>query len=755
MAALTRQARLLAPALVLLAGSIAALPSRGASPDDGGGARRMAELLQQIAARSDPSKSIFQNAARAERLEREVAAPGAGARPWLLRDLAEELLNAGRTGDAIARLDQLEAMMRSAGIGRGTPTWVDLRVRQAIANLRRGEDDNCILHHDAKSCIFPIAGSGLHGERRGSRAAAAILTELLEQDPADLRARWFLNLAFMTLGEYPEKVPQQWLLEPKLFASEHDIKPFPDVAGTVGLDANDLAGGSILEDFDGDGNLDVMASAMGLRSPLRYFRNQGDGSFSERTEAAGLTGEVGGLNILQADYDNDGWADVLVLRGAWMGSQGRYPNSLLRNQGDGTFADVTKEAGLLSFHPTQTAVWGDFDGDGWLDLFIGNETTDAGPEPSELYRNNRDGTFTECAAATGTAVTAFVKGVTSGDFDNDGRLDLYVSIWGAPNRLYHNDGPAAAAPGQAGGACALRFTDVAAAAGVTEPKHSFPTWFWDYDNDGWEDIFVSGYLVKDLGDIAADYLGRPHQAELPRLYRNNGNGTFSDVTRATRLDRVLLSMGSNYGDLDSDGWLDFYVGTGNPGMGTLLPNRAFRNSEGRLFQDVTTSGGLGHLQKGHGVSFGDIDNDGDQDIHHVLGGAFEGDRFPNALFENPGHGSHWVGLKLDGVRSNRAGVGARIKVVVRTPRGERTIHRTVRTGGSFGASPLRQEIGLGDAERIERVEILWPSGGSPHVLHGLAMDRLYVVREGEPGPTQLALRPFRLGSPPATRSSGK
>jgi hypothetical protein len=550
----------------------------------------------------------------------------------------------------------------------------------------------------------------------------------------------------MTLGEYPGGVPARWLLAPELFQSDYDIKHFPDIAGDLGLDVDDLAGGSIIEDFDGDGYLDVMVSAMGFESQLRYFRNNADGTFSQRTADAGLTGLVGGLNIMQTDYDNDGHPDVLVLRGGWMGSEGHYPNSLLHNKGDGTFTDVTEEAGILSFHPTQTAVWLDFDGDGYLDVFIGNESTEGDANPCELYRNNGDGTFTECAQEAGVATPGYVKGVTSGDFNNDGRPDLYLSILGAPNRLYRNDGPASGPTDRRRAApCAWRFTDVAAAAGVTEPLYSFPTWSWDYDNDGWEDLFVSGYRLDSVGDVAADYLGLPHEGELPRLYRNNGDGTFANVTKQAHLDHLLLTMGSNYGDLDNDGWLDFYAGTGNPNLGMLIPNRMFRNAEGRFFQDVTTSGGFGHLQKGHGVSFADLDNDGDQDINLVVGGAYQTDHFRNALFENPGHGNHWIALKLEGVRSNRPGIGARIKVVVQTPEGERAIYKTVRSGGSFGASPLRQEIGLGAAARIDSVEILWPGSGRRQMLRGLNVDEVYQIREGDPQVGPISLRRFKLG----------
>ena len=188
------------------------------------------------------------------------------------------------------------------------------------------------------------------------------------------------------------------------------------------------------------------------------------------------------------------------------------------------------------------------------------------------------------------------------------------------------------------------FTEVSKRAGVNEPLYSFPTWFFDYDNDGYLDIFAGGYRGINVGDVAADYLGRAHDAERPRLYRNLGNGTFTDVTKATGLYRMLLAMGSNFGDLDNDGWLDFYLGTGEPDLAALMPNRMFRNDAGKRFQDVTTSGGFGHLQKGHGVAFADLDHDGDQDIYQVVGGAVEGDTYRNVLFENPGHGNSWVKL---------------------------------------------------------------------------------------------------------------
>jgi len=701
----------------------------------------MAELLQRITRESDPMRNPFRNAERAAALRTSLAqATDTLALLKVKLQLADELLQAGSPEESLKEYESFEGLMRENNIPLADSILPELLTDKATCHLRIGELENCCANHNADSCMFPIHGMGFHSKQRGSRSAIAVLSELLGRFPSDLRARWLLNIAYMTLGEYPGKVPPEWLLEPGLFASDHDIGHFPEIASNVGLEIDGLAGGVVLEDFDNDGFLDLMVSSWGLNKQLRMFHNNGDGTFTERTEEAGLVGEVGGLNLISCDYNNDGLMDVLVLRGAWLGTEGRYPCSLLRNNGDGTFTDVTVEAGLLRFHPTQTAVWFDYNGDGWLDLFIGNESRDGDAHPCELFRNNGDGTFTECAAEHGLDVVGFVKGVASADFNNDGRPDLFVSRLDGSPMLFRNDGPA----GVDGSPRARwRFTEVAEDAGITKPSRSFPCWFFDYDNDGWPDIFVSGYTVQDVGDIAADYLGRPNAGQCARLYRNNRDGTFTDVSKECGLHKVLLTMGSNFGDLDNDGWLDFYVGTGGPDLTMLIPNRMFRNDGGKRFQDVTSSGGFGQLQKGHGIAFGDINNDGNQDIYSVVGGAVEGDDYHHQLFANPGHGNNWLKLKLEGVKSNRAAIGARIKVVVQTEEGERAICRTVGSGGSFGASPMRQEIGLGQARTVKRAEIFWPVTGATQVLTGLEINRLYHVREGEAAAKMVRLKSFK------------
>ncbi|MBE2212888.1 MAG: CRTAC1 family protein [Opitutaceae bacterium] len=718
-----------------------AVPSNDSQPESN---RRMALLIQQIYRGADLARNNVRSTEQIPMLREALASGISGkARIDLQNALATHLLQSGLPDEALAEFQVLERLLRTSNIALDGRNLPPLMTSMALCHLRLGEQENCLYNHNADSCLFPIAGGGVHQLQRGSRAAVEQLTALLKMFPGDLRARWLLNVAYMTLGEYPDKVPPRWLLEPKLFASEYDIRRFPDVAAHVGLAVNDLAGGVVMEDFDRDGFLDLMVSAWGFNpsDQMRVFRNNGDGTFTERTREAGLLGLVSGLNMIQGDLDNDGFADVLVLRGAWLRTEGHYPLSLLRNNGDFTFTDVTEQAGLLRFRPTQAAVWFDFNSDGWLDIFIGNESAGRDANPCELFRNNGDGTFTECAAEHGVDFVGFFKGVASGDYNNDGRPDLYLSRRDGENKLLRNDGPARP---DSGARAPWRFTDVAPELGVTEPLASFPCWFWDYNNDGWPDIGVTGYQIQDVGDIAADLLGRPHAAERARLYRNNGDGTFTDVSREAGLRKVLHTMGCNFGDLDNDGWLDLYLGTGDPDFATLIPNRMFRNDGGRRFQDVTTAGGFGQLQKGHGIAFGDLDNDGDQDIYSAVGGAVEADHYPNQLFANPGSGGRWLKLTLEGVRTNRLALGARVRVIAVEDGVERVIHRTVGSGASFGSSTFRLEIGLGAATAVRRVEVDWPVAGRTDIFTGIEPENAYHLREGAAAPVPVALARFEL-----------
>jgi len=649
----------------------------------------------------------------------------------LRRELAQQYIGGGVSEAAIATIEQLLA---DYGPSLPASDVETLNADLALAYFRLGELQNCTWNHNSDACIFPVQGEGVHKEQLGAAEAAkrygALLADPKTNPENALLYRWLLNISYMVLGTYPDSVPKQWLLPPEMFASDYDIGKFRDVAPTRGLTAFGRAGGIIVEDFENNGHLDVMISHMGLEEQLEYFHNNGDGTFTRKTEQAGLKGITGGLNIVQADYNNDGCIDVLIPRGAWLHDKGQYPMSLLRNNCDGTFTDVTAEAGLLNNYPTQTVVWADFNNDGLLDLFVGNEIVrDKVAWPADtpsfrLYINNGDGTFTDVGPQTGINVTGMIKGATADDYDNDGWQDLYVSVMGGPNHLFRNVGAKGKIP---------KFVDVTKQAGVAEPNMSFTCWFFDYDNDGWPDIFVSGYWAT-IPNIVREYVGDKANAkgDRPRLYHNNHDGTFTDVSHQAHLDQLLLTMGANFGDLDNDGWLDFYAGTGAAPLTNIVPHQMFRNHEGQYFENVTTSGGFGHLQKGHGVAFADIDNNGNQDVLEVIGGAYTADRFWTALFKNPGHGNHWVKLNLIGVHANRFAVGARIRLRITENGKTRDIYRTVNSGGSFGASSLRPHIGLGKARALDELEIRWPGSGLVQTLKGpIAADGTYELREGD------------------------
>jgi hypothetical protein len=606
----------------------------------------------------------------------------------------------------------------------------------AMACLRMGERMNCIGQHAAESCIFPIAGRGIHQDKRGAMRAIELYEALLKNDSSDLESRWLLNIAYMTAGRYPEKVPAVWLIKGLDEDTSQHIKPFTDAAVHTGLDVKNQAGGAIIDDFNNDGYLDIITSSWNLKEGMHYCINNGNGSFTDASVSSGLKYLTGGLHIMQTDYNNDGLKDVFVLRGAWKAKFGKEPNSLLRNNGNGTFTDVTKESGLLSFHPTQTATWADFNNDGWLDVFIGNETsTTYDAEPCELYMNNKNGTFTEVAAAAGCNVIAFVKGVTSGDYDKDGWPDIFISTLNGVKILLKNDGRANSG---------IHFTDVTVQAGLHHNLvRTFPTWFWDYDNDGWLDILVCSYeFNRSLAwYAAAEALGRDvGQSGKIFLFRNNHNGTFEEVSQKAGLNKIAFAMGSNFGDIDNDGYLDMYLGTGNPLYQSLVPNKMFRNIDGKRFADVTIAARVGNLQKGHSVAFADLDNDGDQDIYIDMGGAYAGDAYQNALYINPGqNNNHWINLSLQGAQSNRVAIGAKITVTFNDGGVVRTVYRELNSGGSFGAGPLLQHIGIGQAAIVQQIRIQWPGSKRMQVFENIPANENISIQEGNPSFTKVKL----------------
>jgi hypothetical protein len=696
--------------------------------------KQMIAILADLSKKSMSNVNSFTPEARLAYFDSLLKLPGNGQNPRLLSDRAELLLEVGKEEQSVQTYDTLVNKMDLKSVDLIMP-------KVAIADMRLGERSNCMLNHNGSSCIFPIKDGGVHLIKTGSQRAITTYETILRLHPDDYESKWLLNVAFMTLGGYPKNVPAEFLI-PGLDADTLDkVKPFKDMAADLGLNINGRAGGVIVDDFNNDGYLDIITSGWDLNDPMHYFQNNGDGTFTDRTEQSGLKGITGGLNMEQVDYNNDGNLDIFVLRGGWNTQGfGNQPSSLLRNNGDGTFTDVTITSGLLYFQPTQTAVWADFNHDGWLDVFVGTENLSTldkgGVHTCALYINNHDGTFTNVADKAHCAIQAFVKGVTSADYNNDGWPDIFVSTMDGKKFLLKNKGIKGTIPD---------FEDVTARAGIDNNRErTFTTWFFDYNNDGWPDIIVSDYNFEhSLAYYAgAEGMKKPvPKAGNVFLYRNNRDGTFTDVTKQVGLDKVVYSMGGNFGDIDNDGWPDMYFGTGNPDFRSLVPNKLFHNIGGERFADVTTSSRTGNLQKGHGVAFADLRNNGIQDIFIEMGGAYSGDSYTSSLYVNPGqNNNNWIGLKLEGVKANRAAIGSRIKVTFTENGVRRSVYKDVNSGGSFGASPLRQEIGIGQAKSIDDIEIRWAGSGSVQHLSNIAPDQFLHITEGNDKPEVLHLK---------------
>ena len=519
--------------------------------------------------------------------------------------------------------------------------------------------------------------------------------------------------------------PKPPLPDNSLFPLEtHPVDPanppllaFEDIAPKLGIHHLNGNGTAAWADIDGDGDLDLMVAGSGVF--LRVYRNDGD-KFTDVTEAVGLGHVPSGYSLNLIDYDNDGQPDLFLSLNGWSGPM---PDRLYHND-HGHFTDVSAKSGAADPGSGFVSVWGDLDNDGWLDFVVANGVLQEG-SVTQIYRNNHDGTFTNVTKAAGLKEPPSYGaiGVALGDYDKDGKLDLLINgRESAPNRLYHNDGN-------------LHFTEVAAKAGVVQPPHNgFVCFFFDYNNDGWPDILTTSLApweatVEGLKKGYAPANARSVHPDTSRLFRNNGNGSFTDVTFESRLYYPTGTMGAGVADLDNDGHLDVYLGTGDPQISRFEPNRLFRNLGDGTFADVTNFVGLARPgNKGHGVAFVDIDSDGSLDMFAQLGGHYPGDHTYNAFYRNlKAAQNHWLEIDLRGVKSNRMAIGAQITVKA----GDLLVYREVKGSEGFGStSMMRQHFGLGKHEKIDSIEIRWPSGVK-HSFSGVEANQVLALREDE------------------------
>lgn len=602
---------------------------------------------------------------------------------------------------------------------------------QGVTALRQGESDNCIACRGESSCILPLNEAARHTNARGSRSAVAYFLEYLAEFPDDRPVQWLLNVASMTLGEHPNGVPERFRVSLAGWGQASPVGAFKEVSADVGVDRLNQSGGCISEDFDGDGLLDVLVTSINPTVSAASWRNRGDGRFREVSEMSGLNSQTGGLNCVQADFDNDGFIDVLVVRGAWFLSPIRP--SLLRNEGDGTWRDVTLEAGLGDALNSNSACWADYDNDGDMDVFVCCER-----QANRLYQNLGDGRFDRVGPEVldcGVELR-FCKGAVWLDINNDGWQDLFINnLQGRPQLFVNQRGE--------------RFSEQSEQAGIDGPHNGFACWSWDYDNDGWLDIFASSY-ERDVG-LVLDGMQKPPEAACSgRLWRNTGGRGFVDVSAAAGVAGVYETMGCNFGDIDNDGRQDFYLGTGDPDIATLIPNRLFHNRGVAGFAEITAASRTGSLQKGHGVSFGDWNRDGNLDLFVQMGGAVPGDQYHNLLFQNSGCGNRALRLRLVGVSAARGAAGARVRVI---PAGEsaQQIHLVAGSGSSFGANPLELHAGLGVADAVSELEVIWPGSGRVQRFRDFSATQMLTLVEGR-DPVTVHVEPVKsVGLPAGTK----
>lgn len=613
----------------------------------------------------------------------------------------------------------IDGEISKTGTSESKTGWSALRYEflglLGIAELRLAEVENTLNSTDPTIGEFPRLKKPRYKKLKTARLAKSHFIEMLSLDPNDVQIKWLLNLTMMSLGEYPDGLPENLKIE---LTSTGGFPRFLDRSAAAGVNKKATgAGAAVVDDFNEDGLLDIIIAPKLECLGLLYFENDGRGGFMDKSAASGLWEHKGVRSVLQADYDNDGHLDLYLARGGFLMPAENLPvsNSLLRGEGRGRFVDVSEHVGLNRIRNSGGAAnWVDFDRDGWIDVFVCNYEDQA-----NLFKNNK-GQFSDVAQQVGISNLARCKGVAWGDVNDDGWPDLFIANFNEkPHRLLVNRG-------------GKEFTTIQNSPTDLAPRLGYSPIFVDYDNDGDLDLFISTFNLS-IEPFLLSLQHLPNEGESAALFLNDGNGNF--VNRAAELglgDLPMMAKGANFGDLNGDGWLDLIVGSAKDGLGDLGPQMAFINDRGMRLINVTYDMGLGYPRKGNGVSFADLSNHGQQDVIMVNGGSAPSDMHAPSIYQNPGFPHHWVTIQLVGSVSNRSAIGARIQLVVRESSGERRyIYKTISSGGSFGANPLRAEIGIGKAEAIEEVVIRWPNGRNTESrFKKLPIDRFVRITEG-------------------------
>ena len=632
-------------------------------------------------------------------------------------------------GNFVVAGSLIEKSIKERGESQAKLFWL------AMCYLRQAEAQNCLcrlLHSGDCSlpssdgspnpkghlCCLPLRR--FHDKPAFAHAAARTLERVLDRyAPENRLYRWLLNFCHMTMNNYPEGVPERYRIATRFteaFYGERaretaklvDYLKFEERGRDFAVNLYGTGRGVAVEDFQKDGYLDIVTG--GGFEEVRYFKNIRGERFEDRTEQAGLAGIKQPFMISAVDYDNDGCQDLFICR-----PFGRY--QLFHNNGDGTFADVTAESGLLDavgdaeIAATWVPAWGDVNNDGRLDLFLAQwglklpfvKGLMAKPRMDSKLLLNENGRFVDRTEEYGLSEVVrdqYFIGAAFGDYNNDGFADLFLS---SPTRntsvlLRNVEG--------------RRFEKTNL---IWRAEGGFVASFIDVNHDGRLDIFQAGFADATTSTemaVFGEHLDRYHSGH-SAIFLQSEDGRFEE--RSDLFDMPMGTMGASYGDINNDGAYDFYLGTGDPEGWFILPNLMYLGqTEGTRcvvrMQNISMTNGFGTIQKGHGIVFFDFDNDGRQDIFSSLGGMWPADRWPSQLFVNRSELSNtWVKIRLRGRQTNYFGVGCMIRVVAENQADEEIIryyHMDNKTG--FGSAPYLAHIGLMNASRIRRVDVYWP-----------------------------------------------
>lgn len=510
--------------------------------------------------------------------------------------------------------------------------------------------------------------------------------------PTDLRYRWMLNVLMILAGQPEKSIPNEFRL--MMLPSARSSFRFQDVTTEAGVGRLALGRGAAWGDFDNDGRDDILVGAE--RAPFRLLRNLGNGKFEDVAPRLGLVDPVGlGCYAAQfIDYDNDGYEDIFLSSNGW-GGGGRL--FLFHNDQGKHFTDITAGAGLGAPVNAFGSSWADYDNDGRPDVAIATGIVDP-PDGDRLrlFHNEGAGRFREVGQDAGLTQKAKWISVCWGDYDGDGREDLLANSFNAGCFLFRNMGNG-------------RFEDASIDAGVRNSHHTYTAEFFDYDNDGRLDLFVSTYPEGDLKTMIGDKISGASvpvdQRQL--LFRNNGDGTFTNVAGQAGITGWYGAMSSQVADVDNDGYPEIFLGTGNPALDWTEPKALFHNDGKGHFVDLAHSAKLIHYGMLHGVVFSDCDDSGNLSMFGSFGGFYWGTRETSRLYRNLGCGNHGLEVRLVGTRSNRNAIGAKVTAAVKG----RRIFNWVNGGNGFGTLNSRVvHIGLTQDSKVDFLQIDWPSG---------------------------------------------